>query len=169
VSYYLTITNIRSQIRGFLPTLWGIFLAFRLYWIIPLAALVLSIRRKDHSQAILLVLIVAGAGSLLLVAYDTTRLMCMAFPAILLGSIQLIKTLPPMITLRSGALLFGMNFLITPAMVAAETFHLLRRTDRERTLLKEAQVLEQAPRSATLLNISSTGKEPERRTVQVTG
>ncbi|MBK9762843.1 MAG: hypothetical protein IPO87_05645 [Flavobacteriales bacterium] len=169
VSYYLTITNIRSQIRGFLPTLWGIFLAFRLYWIIPLAALVLSIRRKDHSQAILLVLIVAGAGSLLLVAYDTTRLMCMAFPAILLGSIQLIKTLPPMITLRSGALLFGMNFLITPAMVAAETFHLLRRTDRERTLLKEAQVLEQAPRSVTLLNISSTGKEPERRTVQVTG
>ena len=130
VSYYLTITNIRSQIRGILPTLWGIFLAFRLYWIIPLAALVLSIRKGDHAQAVLILLIVAGSGSLLLVAYDTTRLMCMAYPAILLGSIQLIKSLPPMLTLRFGALLFALNFLITPAMVASETVFMLRRTDR---------------------------------------
>lgn len=141
VSYYLTITNIRSQIRDIAPTLWGIFLAFRLYWIIPLVALLLSIRKRDHAQAILLTLIVCGAGSMILVAYDTTRLMCMAFPAVLLGSIQLIRSLPPMLTLRYGALLFALNFLIAPAMVTSETVFKIRRTDREVTMHTHPQEL----------------------------
>jgi len=161
VSYYFNFSNFRTQIRSFLPTLWGIFLAFRLYWIIPLAALVISIRKKDHAQALLFLLIVVGSSSMILVAYDTTRLLCMAYPAILLGAIQLMRTLPPISTLRFGALLFALNFLITPAMVTVDTVFLLRRTDRERTVPKDAQVLERASGSATLVYNSSTGKEPE--------
>lgn len=87
VEYYLNPSNV-SQMLGqttrLLPI--GAFMAFKLLWWLPLAAIGLHVRRRRFLDALVLVAIVLGATAQIVVAGDTTRLFGAAFPAILLGA-----------------------------------------------------------------------------------
>jgi hypothetical protein len=86
-SYYLNVENVRfclMQTVKLMPL--GAFMAFKLLWYLPLAAIFVHIQARRWLEALAILGFIAGASSLMLVAGDTTRLFVQAFPAILLGA-----------------------------------------------------------------------------------
>lgn len=63
----------------------GIFQAFKLTWIFPLIAMVAEVRERRWKELLLLLSCVVPVTSQMFIAYDISRLMGLAFPAILLG------------------------------------------------------------------------------------
>lgn len=64
----------------------GVFEAFRLFWVFPIYALLDSIARRERRQALWMAVVVGGASAQLLFGHDVSRLMGLAFPAILRGA-----------------------------------------------------------------------------------
>jgi hypothetical protein len=64
----------------------GVFEAFKLFWLLPLLALLYYRKQKKNYFLISFVLIVAGTCLQMLIASDTSRLIGLAFPVILLGA-----------------------------------------------------------------------------------
>jgi hypothetical protein len=74
--------NLRT-IAVFFP--WGVFEAFKLFWFLPLAGASALWARGRKMETLLLALPVLGALAQLPLATDTSRLMGLAFPAVLLS------------------------------------------------------------------------------------
>jgi len=70
-------------IASFAP--WGVFQGFKLFWFLPIAAAAALWQRGRTMELILLALPVGGALAQLVLASDTSRLMGIAFPAVLLS------------------------------------------------------------------------------------
>jgi len=86
-SYYFSRANLASNLGAIAPTVWvGIFSAYKLAWFFPLAAILLHLRSGEKSRALLLTVIVMCATAQLAFGWDITRLMGLAFPAVLLGA-----------------------------------------------------------------------------------
>jgi hypothetical protein len=86
-SSYLNVENARfclKQTVKLMPL--GAFMAFKLLWYLPIAAIFVHLRDRRWLEALTILGFIAGATSLMLVAGDTTRLFVEAFPAILLGA-----------------------------------------------------------------------------------
>lgn len=64
----------------------GIFQAFKLSWIFPLLALVIDWKEKRFREIVLLLVLFVGVTAQMIIAYDISRLMGWAFPAILMGA-----------------------------------------------------------------------------------
>lgn len=81
------VRRIRKNIRiiGELFPL-GIFEAFRLFWFLPVWALLQSIAAREWRQALWMTAVVGGALGQLVFGHDVSRLMGLAFPAILRGA-----------------------------------------------------------------------------------
>jgi len=69
----------------------GCFQAFKLFWAIPIYAVVVHLQKRQFAEIILYVLIVMCALSQLGLANDTSRLVSSAFPVIWLAFITLAK------------------------------------------------------------------------------
>ncbi|GAB4339731.1 MAG: hypothetical protein Kow0099_15100 [Candidatus Abyssubacteria bacterium] len=103
------IVSIRSIFR-LMPI--GIFEAFRLFWLIPLYAAYLTFRKKQYGSTAWLILVILCSASQLLLATDTSRLLGLAFPAILLGAKILKTELPPELFAKGLFLLLLLNFFV---------------------------------------------------------
>ena len=64
----------------------GVFMAFRLFWAFPVLAAADGLRGRRWHRVAWLGAVVAGALAQLLVAHDVSRLMGLAFPAVLKGA-----------------------------------------------------------------------------------
>lgn len=87
LSYYFSSNNIfwtLEHIWKLFPL--GFFQAFKLFWLMPLLAIIYFAKQKNNFFLLSFVLIMAGTLLQLLIASDTSRLIGLAFPVILLGS-----------------------------------------------------------------------------------
>ena len=64
----------------------GFFEAFKLFWLLPVLAIIYERKKKNSSLLITSFLIIGGTLLQLLIASDTSRLIGLAFPVILLGA-----------------------------------------------------------------------------------
>ena len=86
VAYYFSEANRTNSMREITPTaLWGIFAAFRLFWIFPIVAVLLHLRRRRWIHVAFYVVTLFGVLFQLLIAFDTTRMLCLGFPLVLVG------------------------------------------------------------------------------------
>ena len=95
----------------------GLFSVYRLLWWVPALYAADSWRRKDRMELASLGLLFAGAASSLLVAFDTSRLWSLAFPALLVGMART----PPEETSGWRSAFVGVflaNFLVPPLFTA---------------------------------------------------
>ena len=99
----------------------GIFLAFKLFWFFPLAAVALLAQRGSLTRAGWLVLAVACALAQLLFATDTSRLVGLAFPAILFGAAACREAWGTSRFVRRLWLLVGLNFFVPQYYIGQTT------------------------------------------------
>jgi hypothetical protein len=86
LSFYLSVGRMHGafeSIAKMLPI--GVFMSFKLFWCLPLIAIVIRLRRRDYKTSVLIALPILGALAQLLVAEDTSRLLGLSFPSILLA------------------------------------------------------------------------------------
>lgn len=76
----------------------GVFSAFKLLWLLPLAGAMWAACSRCWWDVALLVSAVGGALAQTVIAVDTSRMLCMAFPAVLLGA----ELLEPWLRERRG-------------------------------------------------------------------
>jgi hypothetical protein len=85
--YYLDPGTIRrNATRTANLILLGIFQGFKLLWVLPLLAAWHAFDSERYGRCFFYVLVFASASAQMIFAHDTTRLIAMAFPAILLGA-----------------------------------------------------------------------------------
>lgn len=89
VDYYFDENNLnwtRQQLSGKIP--FGIFQAFRLFWILPIMALVINAYKKNFGEFLLMIALFLGVSAQFYVAYDVSRLAGLAFPLVLSGAVR---------------------------------------------------------------------------------
>ena len=90
--FYLNKSNIADSIwlqRDILYS--GIFQGFKLLWCLPVVATILALKKKEYATALLITCIIACSGLQLVIAADTSRLMGLAFLAVLIGALEIWK------------------------------------------------------------------------------
>ena len=111
--FYLSEANIYSIVRNlcsfFLP---AVFYTFKLVWVIPLMYILTLCKNKKLKELLVILVILGGAFAQLLIAYDYTRMLVLAFPAILISAENLKNIYPKKFTTLIVAL-FLINLLIT--------------------------------------------------------
>ena len=87
LKYYISVSNVLANLKscGLYSPL-AVFSAFKLFWLFPLIALINMYRKKGYRDFIFLCLIISSSCAQLLFATDTSRLIGLAFPAILVGA-----------------------------------------------------------------------------------
>jgi hypothetical protein len=90
----------------------GVFEAFRLFWFIPICAVALLIKRNLYGRAFWILLVVVCVSLQLLIANDTSRLIGLAFPAVLMGTLVLKTHLSAVPFERGIWLLIILNFFV---------------------------------------------------------
>ncbi|MBL4752402.1 MAG: hypothetical protein JKY52_02210 [Flavobacteriales bacterium] len=95
----------------------GIFQAFKLFWVLPIVATLLALKKKQYYTAIIITTIVASAGMQLFIAADTSRLIGLAFPAIIIGAVEIWRNSDHTQFRRLCWGLIVINFLIHQAFV----------------------------------------------------
>jgi hypothetical protein len=104
----------------------GVFSAFKLFWLLPAGAVWLCIRRRRWLDAALMVGAVLCALAQTVIAVDTSRMACMAFPAVLLG-LEVLE--PEIVRLRQEpalAGLIGLNLLVPQVYVAGNAVYIMQ-------------------------------------------
>jgi hypothetical protein len=113
-SFYLNLAYLKENallnVRG---TWLGLFMAFKLFWVIPIfAALDLAVKRRRVELFDLSLAVVCGLATMLITS-DSSRLPALAFPAVLLGAAQLRETvLTPPRFLRVLSVLVLLNLFV---------------------------------------------------------
>jgi hypothetical protein len=67
----------------------GFFSAFKLFWVLPLAALIVALRARSYVMAALVLAPVLLSAAQSFIALDTSRMLAMAFPSLLMAVIVL--------------------------------------------------------------------------------
>lgn len=84
--YYLNRNNIKTALRYITPNLpIGIFYVFKLLWIFPCIAFIRSFNQGKLHDIFILILFITIPVIQIVVAYDTTRLLCLSFPVMLIA------------------------------------------------------------------------------------
>lgn len=85
----------------------GFFSAFKLFWVVPAAAVYLAIMHRDWRDVLLLVAPVAGALAQTAIAVDTSRMVALSFPCLIIGVQVLLKYVvePDLVAGLAGLLL----------------------------------------------------------------
>ena len=87
VSYYFDPHNMQWTREHVIPHLLsGFFQAFRLFWVFPLLAISINIYQRRHLELILIIVVIVFVLTQLAIAWDISRLIGMAFPAILISA-----------------------------------------------------------------------------------
>jgi hypothetical protein len=91
-SYYFDPGNMQWTKEHVLPNLIsGIFQSFRLGWGLIFVALLIDVFKKNINEIVLISLVLIFVSSQLLIAHDISRLMGLAFPALLIAAFRLKK------------------------------------------------------------------------------
>jgi hypothetical protein len=93
-----------------MPT--AIFYAFKLWWIFPVCFFAWSLRKKKFLQSAILACIIGGGCMLMFVGYDYTRMVVIAFPAVLLSHEWFKEILEQKKLRMLTAIIIALNFLI---------------------------------------------------------
>ncbi len=124
--FYFSYTNIQECLSitiVYAPM--AAFYAFRLFWFFPFFAAFQAWKNNLPKSILLYLLILIPITAQLTIAYDSTRLFCLAFPAILIGILDLIRYLGERAITRKGWIIFAFNLLIIPYFVGRDqVFHL---------------------------------------------
>jgi hypothetical protein len=116
--YYFRYLNIYHDILDTFTSLpMGVFYSFRLLWFFPIYALFKLWQQKERQLAWVILLIIAFNAAQLFIVLDTTRVVCIAFPAILLSA-EYLKKIWSTDYFRSFSIkLLLFNFLVIPYFV----------------------------------------------------
>lgn len=132
MTYYFSVQNVKACLAvGPLATAMGVFAVFRLHWLVLLVPLFKNGLHDGRVRWALLLLI--SVGMTLFIAYDTTRMLCWAFPLLVIGVVELGKCVGRN---KAVALLLAawiLNFMITPYTTTAAVSY---RLDRVRVVLE---------------------------------
>jgi len=90
----------------------GLFSAFKLLWIIPLMGLVVCARSGQWIKAAAIAAAILGSAMQSMVAVDTSRMLALAFPALILGVAALHERMGTRRVAGLLLLLIGLNFLV---------------------------------------------------------
>ena len=113
LSFYFSKGNILFSMKNlfkYLPA--SVFYTFKLWWIFPLCCLAWAFLSKKYLQCLILILIIAGAFSLLIISYDYTRMLVIAFPAVLLSYQWMMKSFNAEKFRKFSFVLIVLNFFI---------------------------------------------------------
>jgi len=123
LSYYFNMHNIEWTFNAIwkkLPV--GIFMAFKLFWLFPILA-VLHFRKKSvlggGHELMGFFLLFFGVLSQLIIAYDLSRLICLAFPLILLGAETTRNAWGTMLFNKRLWIIITLNFLVPTYLIGA--------------------------------------------------
>ncbi len=101
--------NISSLISCFYV---GVFYAFKLFWLYPIIASYYYFQENNKKQLLFYFLIISGALSQMIVAYDTSRLMGLAFPLVIFSAIKINEKWGTELFIKRTFFLILVNFLI---------------------------------------------------------
>lgn len=119
--FYFSRDNIQDCLRVTLPLApLAAFLAFRLFWFFPAYAFIRSWKNSRTSQSAFFLISFLCIAAQLVIAYDSTRLFCLAFPLVLMGMEVLAQEMGQKAIARKGWILFGFNLLILPAFTGRD-------------------------------------------------
>ncbi|CAN5598635.1 hypothetical protein BH11BAC1_BH11BAC1_27470 [soil metagenome] len=113
VSFYLSESNIFFTLKKlilYLPA--AVFYAFKLWWVFPVCFIGWAAYYRKYIQCSIILLILAGAFSLILISYDYTRMLVIAFPAVLLSYEWMMKIYNPEKFRKFSFVLVALNLLI---------------------------------------------------------
>ena len=91
----------------------GLFSAFKLFWVLPIVGLFCAARRRDYFALLLIVAPVVCAAAQSLIAVDTSRMIAMSFPTLLI-SVSVIRRETGDSLLSTGLLLLVLINLVVP-------------------------------------------------------
>jgi hypothetical protein len=86
---YVNATNITAFVNNVLNIPIGVFMALKLFWVVPLFALLISIVTSSFAVAFAIMSVLFGIGSAVLLASDTSRLASYGFLIVVYGVIVL--------------------------------------------------------------------------------
>ncbi len=103
----------------------GVFAAFKLLWLVPLLALVQAWKAHDRTMLGSLLLLLVVPALQLFIAADTTRLISLSFPSVLIGLHYLLQTNAMNVRRWIGWLVLGNLFVPNLAVAGAkiDTMH----------------------------------------------
>lgn len=113
LSYYFSTKNIaftRDRVLPRLPV--GLFFVFKLLWLIPIFAFVLSLLKREFLFAFLLLTLLICDVAQLLIAFDVTRMLGLGFPILLLSAEKLRTYWPGKQWLTIVGILLLINLMI---------------------------------------------------------
>lgn len=113
LSFYLSESNVFFTLKRLV--LFGpaaVFYAFKLWWILPFCFIIWSAWYKNFFQGTVVLLTLAGALSLVLIAYDYTRMLVIAFPAVMLSYEWMLKHINRDLLRKATLILIAVNFLV---------------------------------------------------------
>jgi len=111
--YYLNLGAIYNNVASIFDLMpIGIFMAFKLLWLLPIMAFTYLLREKNYCQALWFILVPTLACGQLLIARDTSRLMGLAFPCILCGAKVMRDQVGKDLFKRKLWILIGLNLLV---------------------------------------------------------
>lgn len=90
LNFYFSASNLKFTLKKVLPFFSvGGFYAFKLFWLLPLVAIYKY--RKERLFVSILLAVIFCSFAQLIIAFDITRVICLAFPAILIAAERLYK------------------------------------------------------------------------------
>lgn len=121
MSFYFSKKNILFSVEKAIAHLpLGIFYAFRLFWIFPLIAVWNCIMKKKYLLLLTIFAIFFGALAQLIIAFDITRMICLAFPLLLISLEQLKEEWNDKQFTRFVLIIFLLNFIIPTYFMSAD-------------------------------------------------
>ncbi|MGV3637070.1 MAG: hypothetical protein ACO1NQ_05430 [Flavobacteriales bacterium] len=112
-AYYFSERNVQSCLDvGLWATLVGIFAVFRMHWLLIAIAIIRGGWKSLHSRWSFVVLLCIG--STLVIAFDTTRMFCWAFPVMILAGVDLARSVGRRAALLLLVAAWSLNFLFAP-------------------------------------------------------
>lgn len=121
LSFHFAEATLRS-IAAIMPV--GVFQTFRLFWLLPIFAVACLWKTQRRPEALWIALVVACALAQLTIAHDVSRLVGLAFPAILFGADALRRHWGEALYRNRLGWLFVFNLLV-PAYYIGPRFFLL--------------------------------------------
>jgi hypothetical protein len=120
ITYYFDHNNLQWTKDHVLPHLAdGIYQSFRLFWLIPVIAIIINFYEKNYYELLLLVVIFLGVTTQFVIAYDISRLAGLAFPMILISALRMRAFMGTEKFLRVIYILILINFFIPSWYVGA--------------------------------------------------
>jgi hypothetical protein len=119
-AYYFDSRNLEWTRQHVLPHLAeGIFQAFRLAWLFPLAAIAVNIYQRRYNELLLMAVILAFVFLQLVFAWDISRLVGFSFPVILIAAMRVKEFLGTKKFLQVTYAVLLLNFFIPAYCIGA--------------------------------------------------